>query len=74
MPVTISQVIHPVDGVVAMEVVTGDGSVYFATTDPFWQGLRVGAFPNANIDGQYVRLERREVARLEQQEGGDNGN
>lgn len=66
--VTVSQVIHPTTGdVLALEIVANDGQTYFvAPPGDFFDGLRVNAYPNHNLNGQIdVRFERVEIARLE---------
>lgn len=62
---TVSQVLHPETGaVIALEIVANNGAVYFVASDPFWRGLRVGAFPSGPMGKP---LERVEIARLEQE-------
>lgn len=63
---TVSQVLHPeTNAVIALEIVANDGAVYFVASDPFWVGMRVGAFPSGPLGKP---LERVEIARLTQED------
>lgn len=61
--VVVSGVVHPTTGeVLALEIVTNDGQVYFAAKPGnVFEGMIAGEFPN---DKNGVRFDRVEMARL----------